>query len=326
MEGEWTLEQGDLGGFLKMLAANSPEAREDAGEVMIRAFRNNSPQKLNGVKRSRINARHHYDIGNDLYASFLDSDMNYSCAFFGHAHMNLEQAQANKLSTTLKRLDVKPEMKVLDIGCGWGSLCRYASKNSRALSVTGITLAEDQAAYARKLVDPEYRNKLIYKIEDYREHARNHIGEYDRIVSTGMFEHVGEKNFRTYFAAIRKLLAGNGLALIHSILRPTSGRPTSIWMDRYIFPGGCIPWLPDMLEAAKAEGLEPVTKPYIHDSFHYAQTLRHWRENFNQAWPHLDQTRYDKRFFRMWNFYLAASEASFDGLGLHVGQILFRKA
>ncbi len=325
MNGEWRLDEGSLDGFLKMIMTNSPLVCSEASGMVVRSWSRTIPHKLIDEKESRHNARHHYDIGNDLYASFLDYEMNYSCAFFDKPDMTLEEAQMNKLKTTVSRMNIKPGSKVLDIGCGWGAMSRYLARNTKAASITGITLAHDQICYAFRESGFEHQDRLNYEIEDYREHALRHQGEYDRIVSIGMFEHVGTRQFRTFFNCIRRMLNENGQALIHTILRPDSGKPTSAWLDKYIFPGGCIPWMPDMLAAAYAEGMRPAKTPYIHDPMNYARTLRIWRYNFNRNWPFLDQNRYDERFYRMWNFYLASCEACFETLGFNVGQIVFEK-
>ncbi len=324
MDEGWSLDRGDLSGFLKMLMRNSPAARDDADSLMVRAWKNKPPHKTNGEDESRNNASHHYDIGNDLYASFLDQEMNYSCAFFDSPDMTLEQAQSNKLSVTINRLKIEPGMDVLDIGCGWGALCKAIGRETKAGKITGITLAADQHAYANASLSLQ-RERICFLLEDYRDHARRNRNAYHRIASIGMFEHVGARHFADFFAAVREMLAEDGRALIHTILRPSPGGPTSVWIDKYIFPGGCIPWLPEMLEAAEAEGMRLAEKPYIHDSSHYARTLRHWRRNFYLAWPALDARRYDLRFKKMWEFYLASCEAGFEALGFHVGQMVFEK-
>lgn len=326
MDEGWILEQGDLDGFLKMMCRNQDAASlsipgralRTAGLLLFRD-RRNSPRK------SRRNVAHHYDIGNDLYEGFLDEGMNYSCAFFAEPDQPLRDAQLNKLRTTIDRLAVPDGARVLDIGSGWGELTRLIASETGASHVTGVTLAETQRNLARERAATMPANKPDYRLVDYRVHAADNPGAYDRIVSIGMFEHVGAKHFVEYFDAVRRMLADDGQALVHSIMRKERC-DTSPWFQKYIFPGGYIPTLQDTVAAAREAGLELAHEPFIHESFHYAETLRRWRQNFNEAWPALDRDRYDPHFRRMWNFYLAGSEAGFDENGLYVGQVLLKKA
>lgn len=273
---------------------------------------------------SRANVAHHYDIGNDLYRAFLDREMIYSCAFFQHRNQSLEAAQQNKLRTTVSRLGIEPGMAVLDIGSGWGALTRLMTEETAAAHVMGITLAKEQLRLAKEAAMPEHGNRLRYVLADYRDHARENAGAYDRIVSIGMFEHVGRPQFETYFRAVERMLRPGGRALIHSIIRPRKNA-TSPWIEKYIFPGGYIPTLQELTGSALQTGLTLVRTPYIHGSFHYANTLRHWRKRFNGAYAQLNHQRYDARFRRMWNFYLAGSEAAFDATGFSVAQAVFEK-
>lgn len=288
-----------------------------AAVARLRCLRNNPDI-------SRANVAHHYDVGNDLYRAFLDPDMNYSCAFFEDRDQSLEDAQKNKLRTTARRLDIGPGMSVLDIGCGWGAMTRLIAKETPADHIVGITLAREQLALAQEHAMPEYGNRLRYILADYRDHADENPDRYDRIVSIGMFEHVGRPQFETYFRAIERMLRPGGRALVHTIIRPCKNA-TSPWIEKYIFPGGYIPTLQELTGSALRAGLNLVRAPYIHGSFHYANTLRHWRKRFNGAYAALDHQRYDARFRRMWNFYLAGSEASFDTADLSVAQAIFEK-
>ncbi|MCG8543597.1 MAG: cyclopropane-fatty-acyl-phospholipid synthase family protein [Alphaproteobacteria bacterium] len=320
------MTQGELAHAIGYLLRNERHLAENPLIKAIAAIRNRiaPPHQPNTPAKSRANVAHHYDIGNDLYRSFLDEGMNYSCAFFEHADQDLRGAQLNKLRTTIRRLDVAPDMSVLDIGSGWGELTRMIARDSDADQVTGITLATEQYNLARERAGDEFGNRLRYCLEDYRDHATANPERYDRIVSIGMFEHVGTEQFQTDFQAVRRMLKAGGVALIHSIIRPTSG-PTSPWIDKYIFPGGFIPRLSDLVNSGLEAGLSLAHKPFHHDHTNYATTLRHWRKRFNQAYPTLDHSHYDERFRRMWNFYLAGSEASFDANGFSVAQVLFRK-
>lgn len=325
MDGGWNMERGDLAGLLGMFCHNHAVMKRSVGGRIIRAAAMSSlwPQS-NDPARSRENVAHHYDIGNDLYTAFLDEGMNYSCAFFETPDQSLRDAQLNKLHTTTHRLGIAAGMRVLDIGCGWGELTRIVADETEAEAVTGITLAANQLALARERAGDRLSRTLDYQLIDYRLHADRAPGAYDRVVSVGMFEHVGPKNFTEYFSAIRRLMKDDGRALVHSIMRPTRAN-TSAWMQKYIFPGGYIPTLADTIAAAREAGLELAHEPFIHDGFHYAETLRRWRRNSNEAWPGLNNRRYNQRFRRMWEFYLCGAEAGFDANGMFVGQVLFRK-
>jgi len=325
MDGDWTTDQATLPGLLGLLLDNErrhgerPLARGIARmrDVLFR------PHRLIPATKSRRNASHHYDLGNDLYRSFLDEEMNYSCAFFARDTDTLEQAQRNKIETTLDRLDLQPGMSVLDIGCGWGALTRAAALRG-AGSATGITLADQQAALAMQRVPEALADRIAYRIEDYRDHAAEHPEHYDRIVSIGMFEHVGQRHYAEYFQTIERMLKPGGRAVVHSIIRWTHGR-TNAWIDRYIFPGGYIPWLASMTSAARSAGLALAADPYVHEGSNYARTLAFWRDRFNTNCTRLDPRRYDARFRRMWNFYLAGSQAAFEALGMGVAQLAVTK-
>jgi len=326
MDEDWVLERGDFGAFIKMLCRNEAAAADTAmgatarkiAHVVYRTRRNNP-------RKSRQNVAHHYDIGNDLYSAFLDEGMNYSCAFFEQPDQSLREAQLNKLRTSMRRLEIPDGARVLDIGSGWGELTRLITSESNAKHVCGVTLAETQLQLARERAAELTGTRPEYRLVDYRVHAADNPGAYDRIISVGMFEHVGRKHFVEFFDAVRRMLANGGQALVHSIMR-LERCDTSPWIQKYIFPGGYIPTLDDTVAAARKAGLELAHEPFIHESFHYAETLRRWRHNFNEAWPDLDRNRYDSRFRNMWNFYLAGSEAGFDANGMHVGQVLLRKA
>ncbi len=326
MDGGWTMERGSLATLLGMLLRNELVLRDTLPGRAVRAllwiFGRSA---ANDPERSGDNATHHYDIGNDLYEAFLDEGMNYSCAFFEYPDQSLRDAQLNKLRTTIDRLDIGPGMRVLDIGSGWGELTRLIAKETEAAQTTGITLAKNQLALTRSHAETLPGGNLDYQLADYRNHAKSNRGGYDRVVSVGMFEHVGPENFVGYFMAIRQLLAPGGRSLVHTILRPTRDE-TNPWITKYIFPGGYIPTLEDTLAAARKAGLELAHEPFIHESFHYSQTLRLWHERFNEAWPNLDRTRYDERFHRMWNYYLLCSQMGFDVSDMYVGQLLLKQA
>lgn len=326
VDGEWDLLEGDLAHFIGVLLRNDEDLRQ---RVAVKALSTlfeclADPHKANDPRHSRSNAAYHYDKGNDLYRAFLDEGMNYSCAFFERPDQSLRDAQLNKLRTAVRRLGVAAGMSVLDIGCGWGELTRTVARETEAERIVGITLAEEQFKLARARIDPEHGNRLSYLLEDYRLHAAHSPEAYDRIVSVGMFEHVGKHQFVAYFNAIRAMLKSGGAALVHSIIRPHKGT-TSPWVDKYVFPGGYIPTLGEIIASAKSAGLRLSAEPFVHESFNYANTLRHWRKRFNSGYPGLDHSRYDTRFRRLWNFYLAGSEAAFDVTGFQVAHVRVEK-
>ncbi len=323
MEGQWDLNQGDLGKFLTALLRNEQlEKKLLCFSLMRKKLKHNN----NNIRQSRKNTQHHYDLGNDLYASFLDKNMNYSCAFFDSPDMDLKEAQSNKINKAIRRLDIMPGMNVLDIGSGWGNTCREIEHQTKASVINGITLSKEQLCYAIKNTSEDQKKHINFYLEDYREHAMAHPQHYDRIISIGMFEHVGAKNHEIFFENVRTMLKPGGKALIHTILSPKPVyEPTTMWLDKYIFPGGCIPYLPAMLEKAEHAGLKLVIDPYIHSSYHYAETLRRWRKNFLRNANKLDREKYNQRFRRMWNYYLSSCEAGFDGSGLYVGQVVLER-
>jgi len=326
MEGRWRLESGDLAKFIGLLFRNQQVIRRTPF-FRFYAWLNGRKQRrghANDPARSRTNAAHHYDIGNDLYEAFLDEGMNYSCAFFEYPEQSLRDAQLHKLRTTISRLAIAPNDSVLDIGCGWGEMTRTIARETDAAHITGITLADRQVALAREKIPPEYDGRLRYIVEDYRLHAAENPGRYDRVVSVGMFEHVGRRQFDVYFAMIHTLLAKGGRAVVHSIIRPDR-KWVSPWIDKYIFPGGEIPLLDEMVASARRAGLELVHAPFIHEGSNYARTLKLWRERFNEAWQTLDTRKYDVRFRRMWNFYLCSAQACFEADGFANAQLVLRK-
>ena len=321
MAGDWEVREEDLVRLIGALLQNDRKLEQTMPLRILNAVREtlDTMFRPNDSERSRKNASHHSDLGNCLYEMFLDPEMLYSCAFYAHESQSLEDAQKNKLKVTLDRLGVAPGMKVLDIGCGWGAVTRAIAE--RGAEAVGITLADQQLELAKQRVPKHLQDLITYDLQDYRIHAAENIGRYDRVVSIGMFEHVGRRQFETYFASIQKLLKPGGRAVIHSIVKDMPSR-TNEWVDKYIFPGGYLPRIEGMSNSALTVGLEATHDPFVHESQHYAQTLRHWRERFNERFAELDLEQYDTRFRRMWNFYLAGSEAAFDHLGYRVAQIV----
>jgi cyclopropane fatty-acyl-phospholipid synthase-like methyltransferase len=273
----------------------------------------------NNPETSYEQSSDHYDRGNDLFESFLDKNMVYSCAFFDNPKWDLEKAQKHKIDLTLDRLDLFEGADVLDIGCGWGTTAIEAAR--RGANVTGITLAEEQINLARERAAGQKIN-IDFRVADYRPFADQNAGRFDRIVSIGMFEHVGGRQHTVYFDAIRRLLNPGGRALVHSIVDWPFG-PVIPWLERYIFQGGETPKAQDMIAKATAVGLRVKAGPYRHSGINYATTLAEWRKRFLANYYTLDQTKYPEQFRRTWLLYLAGSEAAFRGTSLHNAQVVY---
>ena len=256
-----------------------------------------------GIK-SKKNVSHHYDISENLYDLFLDSNRQYSCAYFKNENDTLEQAQQNKIDHIIKKLNIKPNQKVLDIGSGWGTLAINIAQKTQA-AVTGITLSENQLIYSKnKSKELNLENQVQFKLIDYRE-----INEkFDRIVSVGMFEHVGRKFYKSYFNRVSKLLNEKGVVLIHTIGSSNPPRDPHPWITKYIFPGGYTPSLSEIARPIEDSGLVISDMEVLR--MHYSHTLRHWKERFLSKKETVLEM-FDERFFRMWEFYLASCEMVF---------------
>jgi cyclopropane-fatty-acyl-phospholipid synthase len=324
VDGDWEVDDAELTPLLGCLLVNEGRIEATMPVRMLNAIRDVASRvfQANTARQSRANAAHHYDIGNDLYEAFLDDEMIYSCAFFTSESQSLDAAQRHKMALTLDRAQVGPGMRVLDVGCGWGSVTRaIARRNAQAV---GITLADQQLTLAGQRLPRDLHGRVSYRLEDYRRHAAENPAAYDRVVSIGMFEHVGRRHFVDYYRALNRLLKPGGRALVHSIVKPTRS-PTNAWIKKYVFPGGQIPRLSEMTDSARAANLVLPHEPFVHEGSHYATTLRHWRRRFNDNFASLDRKRYDQRFHRLWNFYLAGSAAAFDALGYQVAQVVVEK-
>jgi len=266
------------------------------------------------IGRSYKNVQHHYDIGNDLYQVMLGRTMVYSCGYWQTAK-TLDEAQEAKLDLICRKLDLKPGMRILDIGCGWGSFVHYAAKHY-GVTCVGNTLSEEQATFARKLVESQ-PVKII--VQDYRQ-LRDKA--FDRIVSVGMFEHVGPRNYRTFMQTCDRLLNTDGMMLLHTIGRNKPARANDPWIDKYIFPGGILPSIRGIADAF--QGI------FIMEDWHnfgpdYAKTLRAWWQNFDHGYKTLDHKHYDERFYRMWKFYLMSCAAGFSTRNIQLWQIVLSK-
>ena len=253
---------------------------------------------------SKNNVSHHYDISEKLYDLFLDDNRQYSCAYFTSENDSLEQAQENKMNHIIKKLNIKPNQKVLDIGSGWGTLAINIAQKTKA-SVTGITLSENQLRYsANKAKEMNLGNQVEFKLIDYR--ALNE--KFDRVVSVGMFEHVGRKFYKKYFNTVSKLLNDQGIALIHTIGSTSPPRSPHPWITKYIFPGGYTPSLSQIARPIEDSGLIVSDMEVLR--MHYSHTLRNWKERFLSKKATVLEM-FDEKFFRMWEFYLASCEMAF---------------
>src|SRR5579862_8959496 len=313
MDGTLTMEEGTLYDFLAMASENMHRAdrRFSPGERVSSLLR--MLQQWNPAHVAKKNVAHHYDLSGRLYDLFLDRDRQYSCAYFASPEMSIDDAQVAKKKHIMAKLLLKPGQRVLDIGCGWGGLALSIAK-AADVEVTGITLSEEQLKIAqRRAEEAQLAHKVHFLMCDYR----NLTGQFDRIVSVGMFEHVGVNHFRQFFETVRDRLTEAGVALLHSIGRAHGPGATNPWIRKYIFPGGYTPALSEVLPEVERSGLYVTDIELLHP--HYADTLRAWRNRFMARREEAIKL-YDEAFARMWEFYLAGSEAAFR----HQGQMVFQ--
>jgi cyclopropane-fatty-acyl-phospholipid synthase len=256
-------------------------------------------QQANSTGKARKNVVHHYDLGNDFYKLFLDEGMNYSCAYFLNDDETLEQAQRNKLRLIAAKLHLKPGLRILDIGSGWGDLALYLA-GLEDVDVTGVTLSKEQHALstekARRL---GISDRVRFQLKDYRDVP----GRFDRIVSVGMFEHVGVHHYREFFAKINELMHDDGLMVLHSIGHMSPPGTASPWLRKYIFPGAYSPALSEVFAEVERASLWATDLEFLR--LHYAKTLNHWCQRFEANRAKIAEM-YDDRFCRMWEFYLIA--------------------
>ena len=259
---------------------------------------------FNLAKKSKDNVAHHYDISEDLYNLFLDPKRQYSCAYFKNENESLETAQNNKIDHIIKKLNLQPNQKVLDIGSGWGSLAIDIAKKTKC-EVTGITLSENQYKYSlNKAKENNLENQVRFKLADYR----NITEKFDRVVSVGMFEHVGRKYYKTFFRQVNSLLNDEGLALIHTIGSVAGPRDPQPWITKYIFPGGYTPSMSEVAGPIEKSGLIVSDLEVLRN--HYSLTLKNWKERCISNKSKILEM-FDEKFFRMWEFYLASCELAF---------------
>jgi cyclopropane-fatty-acyl-phospholipid synthase len=315
MNGSLILERGDIWDLLALCARNWPRRTVGDDSVLRYLLERLAGylQQRNTRWASRRHVAHHYDLSRQLFDAFLDQDLQYSCAYFSSASLSLDQAQCAKKQLLASKLLLKPGQRVLDIGSGWGGLALTLAE-LEDVEVLGITLSEEQLHTARERARKRgLARRVSFTLCDYRDLT----GKFDRIISVGMFEHVGVPNYRTFFAKLHDLLAEDGVAVVHSIGRMRGPSVTSAWVRKYIFPGGYIPALSEVCPVIENSGLWLTDLEILR--LHYAETLREWRRRFVAQRDRILQL-YDARFCRMWEFYLAFSEAAFRYGGLMVFQ------
>ena len=306
MDGSLVIQNGTLTEFLDLAFKNIGRGDINFYGSVIKKIKGTFRYltNFNKIVKSKENVAHHYDISEKLYDLFLDENRQYSCAYFKNDNDTLEQAQNNKIHHIIKKLNIQPSQKVLDIGSGWGTLALAIAKETKA-SVTGITLSENQFEYSKnKAKEMNLSNQVDFKLVDYRQLNE----KFDRIVSVGMFEHVGRKFYKTYFNTVFKLLNEKGIALIHTIGSSMPPRDPQPWITKYIFPGGYTPSLSEVAKPIENSGL--IVSDIEVLRMHYAHTLRNWKERFLSKKDTI-LGMFDEKFFRMWEFYLAGCEMAF---------------
>lgn len=314
IDGRVTIEGGGIMELISLIRANnaweSGKSISDKGALKrsLKSIRQ-TLWRANHRARSKANVAHHYDLSGALYALFLDRDRQYSCAYWpdadNEAGISLEQAQEDKKAHIAAKLNLKPGMRVLDIGCGWGGMALYLHRTC-GVDVTGITLSEEQLKVARRRAqDAGVSDHVRFELIDYRDVT----GVFDRIVSVGMFEHVGTAHYRTFYAKCRELLAPDGVMLIHTIGRVDGPGITDAFTQKYIFPGGYIPALSEMIQGSEGTRLMVTDVEVLR--IHYGLTIREW---YKRTMAHKAEivALYDERFFRLWTFYLAGAATVFE--------------
>ncbi len=306
MHGGLVMEAGSIYDLLVLLMGNATTAPLPWPALAVAGVRRltRRVRQFNTQRRARRNVHAHYDLDGRLYSLFLDADLQYSCAYFEDGVTSLDDAQLAKKRHLAAKLALKPGQRVLDIGSGWGGLALYLAEYAD-VEVVGVTLSDEQHTVSnRRAEERGLSDHVQFVLQDYR----NVEGPFDRIVSVGMFEHVGVGHYRAFFDACRDLLTPDGIMLLHSIGRTDGPGDTAAWIQRYIFPGGYIPAVSEVMPPIEHAGLRLTDVEILR--LHYAKTLRAWRERFL---AHREEVAalYDERFCRLWEFYLASSEAAF---------------
>ncbi|MDA9076509.1 cyclopropane-fatty-acyl-phospholipid synthase family protein [bacterium] len=304
--GDIQIENGSLTDFLDIALMNIGRGELNFFSMLINKLYGSYRYltNFNFIKKSKMNVAHHYDLSDDLYSLFLDPKKQYSCGYFINENDTLEDAQNNKIQHIIKKLNIKPNQKVLDIGCGWGSLAIDIAKSNNC-EVTGITLSENQFNYCvKKAKKLNLENQVTFKLIDYRQLDE----KFDRIVSVGMFEHVGRKFYKNFFKKIDNLLKDDGVSLVHTIGSVNPPRDPHPWITKYIFPGGYTPSLSEVVTPVEKAGL--IVSDIEVLKLHYSHTLRYWKENCIKNKIQIINM-FDEKFFRMWEFYLASCESAF---------------
>jgi len=327
MDGRLVIETGDVMQLIALIRMNAPW---EAGVRLqppspIRRLKNRlgfTAESINQARSAKRNVAHHYDIGNELYRMMLDAEhMQYSCAYWPREDMTLAEAQEAKLAHIAAKLLLEAGQSVLDIGCGWGGMAIYLARHFD-LRVKGITLSEEQIALARQRAEEAgVADRVEFELIDYRNLAARG-DRFDRIVSVGMFEHVGRPQFETFFRACAGLLAGDGVMLLHTIGRMGGPGMTDAFTRKYIFPGGYIPALSETVAASEKVRLIAADIEMLR--LHYARTLRAWYTNCEANRAEIEAL-FDPRFYRMWTFYLAGATAAFESGGMCNYQIQFTR-
>jgi len=304
--GDILIEDGTLTNFLDIVLMNIGRGEINFFSKLINKLSGSYRYltNFNFIKKSKMNVAHHYDLSDELYDLFLDPKKQYSCAYFKNENDTLEEAQNNKIQHVIKKLNIQPNQKILDIGCGWGSLAIDIAKSANC-EVTGITLSENQYDYCvKKAKEFNMEHQVRFRLIDYRELNE----KFDRIVSIGMFEHVGRKFYKKFFKQIEKLLTDSGVSLIHTIGSVNPPRDPHPWVTKYIFPGGYTPSLSEITTPVEKAGL--IISDIEVLKLHYSHTLRYWKDNCIKNKAQIIEM-YDERFFRMWEFYLTGCEIAF---------------
>lgn len=309
IKGRWDAGKGGLRNLLEVLRSNFAVHHVNRWLAPAKIFLD----QWNRVSRSYSNVAAHYDAPEEVFRLFLDKEMFYSCAYFPRDAMTIDEAQQEKAKHIARKLLIKPGDTILDIGCGWGSMAFHLAQNFDC-QVTGITLSREQLAAAERERERRGIDNVRFELADYREHR----GRYDRIVSIGMFEHVGQPYHETYFEQVKNLLNPEGVALIHTIGRSGPPNVTNPWIRKHIFPGGSTPSLSQLAVAVESQHL--LLADIEVWRLHYARTLSHWHARFQQS-RDLVRKIVDEEFCRMWEFYLTACEAAFRYSDLVVYQI-----